>query len=91
MPMLVTLSVRRLQGPEAAGSAGSSAVFFVKVGSQHTVKELQQTLRKLFGLAADAVVPLFFNGAELSPSVVPMEVLTRRARTVSARRLARRG
>jgi hypothetical protein len=75
--MLVTLSVRRLQGAEVAGAAASSAVFFVKVGSQHKVSELQATLRKLFGLEPDAKVPLLLNGVELSPAVSPTEVRMR--------------
>jgi hypothetical protein len=88
--MLVTLSVRRLQGAEVAGAAASSAVFFVKVGSQHKVSELQATLRKLFGLEPDAKVPLLLNGVELSPAVSPTEVRMRNLPCFASRALRHR-
>jgi hypothetical protein len=78
--MLVTLSVRRAQPPgDAAGStpAGSSAVFFVKVGPKHTIRTVQETLAQMLGLAPEAALELFFNGSKLSPDARPAGVCAR--------------
>ncbi|KAJ1630190.1 hypothetical protein T492DRAFT_95799 [Pavlovales sp. CCMP2436] len=72
MPLLITLSVRRAQPGHGEGEG--SAVFFVKVGAQHTVQALRDTLCRMLGLTPNAGLPLVFNGALLDPAVRPAEV-----------------